>query len=63
MLLLLLVSSKIGLWMGATPERLLKAENKKFSTMAIAGTQSLGLDEVIWQKRKWRNNSSSLISF
>jgi hypothetical protein len=22
-----------------------------------------GLDEVIWQKRKWRNNSSSLISF
>jgi hypothetical protein len=30
MLLLLLVSSKIGLWMGATPERLLKAENKKF---------------------------------
>jgi isochorismate synthase len=30
MLLLLLVSSKIGLWMGATPERLLKAENKSF---------------------------------
>jgi hypothetical protein len=29
MLLLLLVSSKIGLWMGATPERL-KAENKSF---------------------------------
>jgi hypothetical protein len=31
--------------------------------MAIAGTQKDGLDEVIWQKRKWRNNSSSLISF
>jgi isochorismate synthase len=30
MLLLLLVSSKIGLWMGTTPERLLKAENKSF---------------------------------
>jgi isochorismate synthase len=38
MLLLLLVSSKIGLWMGATPERLLKAENKVFY-YGIAGTQ------------------------
>jgi isochorismate synthase len=27
---LLLVSSKIGLWMGATPERLLKARTKVF---------------------------------
>jgi isochorismate synthase len=44
---------KIGLWMGATPERLLKAENKKFSTMAIAGTQkSVGSEEVIWQKKE-----------
>jgi isochorismate synthase len=44
---------KIGLWMGATPERLLKAKNKKFSTMAIAGTQkSVGSEEVIWQKKE-----------
>jgi isochorismate synthase len=44
---------KIGLWMGATPERLLKSDNKKFSTMAIAGTQkSLGLAEVTWEKKE-----------
>ena len=30
---------KIGLWMGATPEPLLKARNKKFLTTALAGTQ------------------------
>jgi isochorismate synthase len=52
MLLLLLVSPKIGLWMGATPERLLKADDK-FSTMALAGTKkSQGLAEAIWEKRK-----------
>ncbi|SHM60391.1 chorismate-binding protein [Flavobacterium xinjiangense] len=44
---------KIGLWMGATPERLLKATNKKFSTMALAGTQKLeGTAEVIWEKKE-----------
>ena len=30
---------KIGLWLGATPETLLKTEGKRFSTMALAGTQ------------------------
>lgn len=30
---------KIGLWMGATPERLLKANKSKFYTTALAGTQ------------------------
>lgn len=44
---------KIGLWMGATPERLLKADDKKFSTMALAGTQkSQGLAEAIWEKKE-----------
>lgn len=44
---------KIGLWMGATPERLLKATNKKFYTMALAGTQKLhGTDEVVWEKKE-----------
>ena len=44
---------KIGLWMGATPERLLKATNKKFSTMALAGTQKLeGTAEVVWEKKE-----------
>ena len=44
---------KIGLWMGATPERLLKATNKKFSTMALAGTQKLeGTAKVVWEKKE-----------
>lgn len=30
---------KVGLWLGATPETLLKVENARFSTMALAGTQ------------------------
>ncbi|NGY38916.1 isochorismate synthase [Flavobacterium sp. XN-5] len=44
---------KIGLWMGATPERLLKSDNKKFSTMAVAGTQkSKGSQKVSWEKKE-----------
>lgn len=44
---------KIGLWMGATPERLLKAKNKKFYTMALAGTQKINNEaEVIWEKKE-----------
>ena len=44
---------KVGLWMGATPERLLKADNKKFSTMALAGTQkSQDVAEVIWEQKE-----------
>lgn len=44
---------KIGLWMGATPERLLKATNKKFYTMALAGTQKIqGTTEVVWEKKE-----------
>ena len=30
---------KIGLWMGATPEQLLKANGNEFQTVALAGTQ------------------------
>jgi isochorismate synthase len=41
MLLLLLVSSKIGLWMGATPERLQKLRTKVFY-YGIRDTKSLG---------------------
>jgi len=44
---------KIGLWMGATPERLLKSENDKFYTMALAGTQTFqGSSEVIWENKE-----------
>lgn len=44
---------KIGLWMGATPERLLKADKNKFYTMALAGTQTFtGSSEVVWEKKE-----------
>jgi isochorismate synthase len=44
---------KIGLWMGATPERLLKASKKKFCTMALAGTQNYeDAIDVIWEKKE-----------
>ncbi len=44
---------KIGLWMGATPERLLKASKKKFCTMALAGTQNFkGSTKVVWEKKE-----------
>ncbi|HLF53390.1 isochorismate synthase [Flavobacterium sp.] len=44
---------KIGLWMGATPERLLKAKKNKFYTMALAGTQSFhGSSEVDWENKE-----------
>ncbi len=44
---------KIGLWMGATPERLLKASRKRFCTMALAGTQNFeGKTDVIWEAKE-----------
>ncbi|MES2238838.1 MAG: isochorismate synthase [Bacteroidota bacterium] len=44
---------KIGLWMGATPERLLKASKKKFCTMALAGTQNFeGSEDVAWEPKE-----------
>lgn len=44
---------KVGLWMGATPERLLKANENKFSTMALAGTQTFKENtEVVWENKE-----------
>jgi isochorismate synthase len=44
---------KIGLWLGATPEQLIKVEDHLFHTMALAGTQKdKGLDEVVWQDKE-----------
>lgn len=44
---------KIGLWIGATPERLLKASKKKFFTMALAGTQNYeDTIDVSWEKKE-----------
>ncbi len=41
-----------GLWMGATPEQLLKAKGKTIHTVALAGTQLYVADEeAFWQEK------------
>ena len=42
---------KIGLWMGATPEQLLKINQNQFETVALAGTQ-LYSENVIWATKE-----------
>lgn len=44
---------KVGIWLGATPEQLLKANETEFVTMALAGTQKeTGSNTVVWQKKE-----------
>lgn len=44
---------KVGFWMGATPEQLLKVDGQKFKTVALAGTQKWQEDSpVIWQEKE-----------
>lgn len=44
---------KVGCWLGATPETLLKIEGNKFRTMALAGTQKYsGTIEVEWGEKE-----------
>ncbi len=44
---------KIGLWMGATPERLISIEKDNLKTMALAGTQKYnGTLSVKWQEKE-----------
>jgi isochorismate synthase len=44
---------KIGTWLGATPEQLLRANTDSFETMALAGTQKdTGTSEIFWQKKE-----------
>jgi isochorismate synthase len=44
---------KVGTWLGATPEQLLKANDKEFKTIALAGTQKdTGSNEVVWPKKE-----------
>lgn len=42
---------KVGLWMGATPEKLLSMQGDSFSTMALAGTQ-LFSNAIKWKKKE-----------
>lgn len=44
---------KVGFWMGATPEQLLKANGNVFETTALAGTQKADLEtEILWQQKE-----------
>ncbi|GAA3604798.1 chorismate-binding protein [Flavivirga amylovorans] len=44
---------KVGLWLGATPETLIKIEGSRFSIMALAGTQDYqGTLDVVWQDKE-----------
>lgn len=44
---------KVGLWLGATPETLIKIEGTRFSIMALAGTQDyLGRLDVKWKDKE-----------
>lgn len=44
---------KVGLWLGATPETLVKIKGNKFETMALAGTQSYnGTTNVTWNQKE-----------
>lgn len=42
---------KVDIWIGATPEQLLKIENNHFETVALAGTQ-LFSDNIHWTKKE-----------
>jgi isochorismate synthase len=44
---------RFGLWMGASPERLLKANKNKFFTTSLAGTQAfVNSIEVEWERKE-----------
>ena len=44
---------KVGIWLGATPEQLLKSKKSVFETIALAGTQKdKGSNEVFWHKKE-----------
>ena len=44
---------KVGIWLGATPEQLLKANAVSFETISLAGTQKdTGSTEIIWKNKE-----------
>lgn len=44
---------RVGLWLGATPETLLRIEGNRLTTMALASTQKFnGSLEVVWQQKE-----------
>lgn len=52
---------KIGMWMGATPEQLLKVNEDQIATVALAGTQIFNsLESVVWQEKE--KNEQQLVT-
>ncbi|WP_250436836.1 chorismate-binding protein [Hanstruepera flava] len=43
---------KVGLWLGATPETLIKVANNQFETMSLAGTQQSSVREANWTDKE-----------
>ncbi len=46
---------QVGMWMGATPEQLVKIDQKNIQTVALAGTQidqGVPLNEVVWGEKE-----------
>lgn len=43
---------KVGLWLGATPEQLLKVNSNEIKTVALAGTQVFKEGEITWQNKE-----------
>ncbi|GAA3580776.1 chorismate-binding protein [Snuella lapsa] len=54
---------KIGLWLGATPETLIKIDGKKFSVMSLAGTQGYKGDESVTWGVKEKNEQSYVTDY
>ncbi len=48
---------RIGLWLGATPELLLKANGTGFTTVSLAGTQKYEGKPPIWKKKELEEQS------
>ena len=54
---------KIGMWIGASPEKLFSAKEATFQTMSLAGTQPYkGTEDVVW-KNKERKEQEYVTSF
>lgn len=48
-----MVHPKVGLWMGATPEQLIKVKDFEIHTVALAGTKvNKGKEEVNWKQKE-----------
>ncbi|REH01667.1 isochorismate synthase [Flavobacterium aquicola] len=54
---------KIGMWMGATPEQLLKANGSVFATTALAGTQKANDEASISWEQKEKDEQQYVTDF